>query len=704
MRRLTRADIVTVSALIAAGALGIGFAFMEYWLGVVIILCVVVTGSAFFVFTGRHGFRKLLRASAPAPATSVSSAPQVPPRPQRAARPVSETERIPTLSIVMPVYNVAPYLESALLSVLYQEFQDFELIVIDDASTDASAAIIDMYAELDSRIRVLALTHNSLGGAGVPSNMGIHAARGKYLGFADSDDVVMRGAFARLVEIAEREDADLVIGSFTTFSDEDRVVSPAYDLPRVTEIPRDQLISATSNPELLELSPVPWRKLYKRSFLQKFNIEYPEGDYFFEDNPLHWSVLSLADRVVLTDEIVSQHRMGREGQTMGSMEHRKGAFAHHLTTALQSVLRTSGERREALLAAYIDRLYGSRWVIRQQNHPGAQAMLARRFATLFDRAVAAGARIPLAMRRTVGSYRGSYPAHDLTVVVNAYSCSSKIKRTLDSILSIRRLNCDILIVDDGSTDNTLAVLREYESAHANVHVFTQPHRGRGRARNSVIPLITGTYALFIEAGDLINAEPLVACVREADQQAFDLMFVENHETHTSSPAPEHRDHATTSAHASIKALPHQDAAEQMPVAWNRLVRSAFLHDANIFFGGSPVYGDILFHWQTVASASTIGHAPLSVVTTTKFTRVRIADELVATRGDALHDALWFTHRRVSAVARYRALHSAWVQFASGVLTATKAQLPMDLRETFDAQSSALMNDFARYDAVTETDA
>lgn len=206
------------------------------------------------------------------------------------------SDNAPLLSIVMPVFNVAPYLDTAIQSVLTQDFQDFELIVVDDASTDNGRRVLEMHQSLDNRIRLIGLDHNTLGGAGVPSNLGIRAARGKYIGFVDSDDWVTKGAFAKLVELAESHNADLVVGDFRTFDENERSVSDAYDAGRWRNIPLEQVISASTHPDLMRLSPVPWRKLYRRDFVQANQVLYPEGDYFYEDNPLHWHVLSRRPR------------------------------------------------------------------------------------------------------------------------------------------------------------------------------------------------------------------------------------------------------------------------------------------------------------------------------------------------------------------------------------------------------------------------
>ena len=95
------------------------------------------------------------------------------------------------ISVIVPVYNVAAYLPECLDSILSQDYDKLEVILIDDGSTDDSGTICDDYARRDSRIRVI---HQKNGGAAAAKNAGLRAATGEYLSFADSDDFLEPGA------------------------------------------------------------------------------------------------------------------------------------------------------------------------------------------------------------------------------------------------------------------------------------------------------------------------------------------------------------------------------------------------------------------------------------------------------------------------------------------------------------------------------
>ncbi len=111
------------------------------------------------------------------------------------------------LSIIIPVYNVAIWLPQTVDNVLAQTFRDFELILVDDGATDGSAEICDSYAQRDSRVRVI---HQKNAGVSAARNVGVAHAKGQYIGFIDSDDIVEMDMYQVLMGWAERYDADVV--------------------------------------------------------------------------------------------------------------------------------------------------------------------------------------------------------------------------------------------------------------------------------------------------------------------------------------------------------------------------------------------------------------------------------------------------------------------------------------------------------------
>ncbi|KAL6632798.1 nucleotide-diphospho-sugar transferase [Neocallimastix sp. 'constans'] len=112
------------------------------------------------------------------------------------------------LSIIVPVYNVSPYLDRCIKSILNQTFKDYEVIFVDDASTDNSLEILKKYKETDNRIKIIHLEINK--GAGAARNIGMDIAEGEFIGFVDSDDYIDEPFFETLMK--NSYDNDIVVG------------------------------------------------------------------------------------------------------------------------------------------------------------------------------------------------------------------------------------------------------------------------------------------------------------------------------------------------------------------------------------------------------------------------------------------------------------------------------------------------------------
>ena len=115
------------------------------------------------------------------------------------------------ISVIVPVYNVEPYLRECIESILGQTYRDFELILVNDGSTDDSGTICDEYAAQDTRIRVL---HQKNSGVSVARNVGLDSVQGEYITFVDSDDRVSKDYLAYLNDLIQIECADIACCDF----------------------------------------------------------------------------------------------------------------------------------------------------------------------------------------------------------------------------------------------------------------------------------------------------------------------------------------------------------------------------------------------------------------------------------------------------------------------------------------------------------
>jgi len=216
-------------------------------------------------------------------------------------------------SVVVPVYDVQAYLPECLDSVLGQSFADFELIAVDDASPDGSAAILDERALVDARVRVIHLPHNV--GLGPARQAGMELATGDYLLFLDSDDTLAEGALQRIESRLSRTgDPDVLVFDFArTYSDGAAVANPRSGL--LTAAGPD-VFTIEDRPDLVSLLMVVWNKAYCRSFVEANGFRFFAG--FYEDAPWTYSTLLAAERIAILDEVCVCYRQGRQGNILGS--------------------------------------------------------------------------------------------------------------------------------------------------------------------------------------------------------------------------------------------------------------------------------------------------------------------------------------------------------------------------------------------------
>ncbi|EUJ35027.1 putative glycosyl transferase family protein [Listeria weihenstephanensis FSL R9-0317] len=139
---------------------------------------------------------------------------------------------MPSISIILPVYNVAPYLEACLDSLVAQTYQDFDVIAVNDGSQDGSLAILEAYQAKLPQLRVISQQNQGLSAA---RNTGLKHVSGKYLYFLDSDDYLQHDMLARCFALAEQEQLDLVKFDAEPFTEDGVMTTNPYDSSAVLQ-------------------------------------------------------------------------------------------------------------------------------------------------------------------------------------------------------------------------------------------------------------------------------------------------------------------------------------------------------------------------------------------------------------------------------------------------------------------------------------
>ncbi len=213
--------------------------------------------------------------------------------------------------MIVPFYNVEKYLAACLDSILEQTTGDYEVILVDDGSPDGSRAIAESYVARDPRFR-LVIREN--GGLGAARNTGIQHARGRFLTFVDSDDLLPPNALAALRASARRTGSDIVVGAVERF-DSFRQWSPNW-VPELHTVRRDRIRIESFLPLLRNLYT--WNKLYRRDFWESQGLWFREG-VSYEDQPIVTQLLLRARGIDVIPDVVYHYRM-RDDQSSISQQ------------------------------------------------------------------------------------------------------------------------------------------------------------------------------------------------------------------------------------------------------------------------------------------------------------------------------------------------------------------------------------------------
>lgn len=222
---------------------------------------------------------------------------------------------MPKVSVIIPFHNVESYIEQCLDSVLNQTLKDIEVILVDDASGDNSAIIVEKFAKNDDRIKVLKLADRK--GQGYARNRAIEIATGEYIGFVDSDDFIKPEMFEKLYQTAVKSNLDITMCQAIEYDDvTGRYIESDYYSLEPLSIFKDKVFEPKDTKEfILDINVALWNKIYKTDYLRKIGEKFPEG-FIYEDLPFFFGTYLPAKKVQIVWEKFYVYRVRAKNSTM----------------------------------------------------------------------------------------------------------------------------------------------------------------------------------------------------------------------------------------------------------------------------------------------------------------------------------------------------------------------------------------------------
>ncbi len=489
----------------------------------------------------------------------------------------------PKVSVVVPIYGVEKYLRQCVDSILAQTLKDIEIILVDDGSPDACPRIVDEYAARDPRVVPVHQENRGLSGA---RNAGLDAARGEYVGFIDGDDWIEAEMFEKLYDAATANIADVVAcGIRCEFLCGGADVDQAY---------YDMKFSGkfAASPELLEKLDVSvCNKIFRRTLIERAGgaLRFPDGRNF-EDCEFFWRFFLRAQSIFCIQENLYhyvRHGSGIMKETM------TGANAHSVDAVLVcgNILRDllARERFDEFAFPFFLLLAGHYGLSARSGHPETDSetrkildlanykkfrrglperenwaweildgLAARKKFSLgkmilhtknckgVSRTFLFGIRIRKKRLPEVPAVVFASPQEPaaagtrpkISVVVPTYNAAAYLRQSLDALCGQTLRELEIVCVNDGSTDESEAILREYAERDPRVKIISKANGGYGSAVNVGIDAAEGEFLAVAEPDDYVAPDMFATLYAAAKENHVPLvkcdweLFWENAGTET----------------------------------------------------------------------------------------------------------------------------------------------------------------------------
>ena len=260
---------------------------------------------------------------------------------------------LPKVSVIVPVYKVEPFLKECIDSILSQKFKDFEILLIDDGSPDRCGEICDSFSEEDNRVTVI---HKNNQGLSAARNIGIELARGQFVTFIDSDDVVEEGYLEVLIQLIYRYGAEVAAcGSYVFDQTSSKTAKRSANYKPVIMSNREAVLSLYSR-KGARLPITAWGKMYKKELFEE--IRFPIGR-IHEDDFIVPLLMYKAQKVVWISSELYGYRM-RENSISHqrfSLKRYDGVRAEeecirYFNSVVETEIVQVAERRKKELIAY----------------------------------------------------------------------------------------------------------------------------------------------------------------------------------------------------------------------------------------------------------------------------------------------------------------------------------------------------------------
>ena len=512
----------------------------------------------------------------------------------------------PLVSIIIPVYNVEPYLKECLDSVVNQSYKNLEIILVDDGSTDNSGIMCDDYASGDERIKVI---HKKNEGLNYARKTGFENSTGEYISFLDSDDVIEKNFVKYLIQSIIGADAEIALCSYDNFALSPPMRNAELDFQIID---KEDVISAylTSSPLLGRLFlQTAHMKIYARKLIELVNWNITNYKVSEDEAMSSFIYASLTKNNIpiiknelylyrqrsgsLTDSIKKSYNNSINGKTINRYE--------FLENIKKLRLKLFGEEYEDEIYSWFSMnfiIYLQSIYISKESRPSKKDLFF--YNKDFEKIAKSHEKYPPwgiykeifnAIKESGNINTGFYGYMKenplVSVIIPVYNVESYLKECLDSVVNQSYKNLEIILVDDGSNDGSGAICDDYASGDERIKVIHKKNGGVSEARNLGIKESRGEYITFVDADDFIDSKAMENLVTNSKKYKTDITIGDRIIRHTNGYTINH----SAENIPRLKSFSINNTNEKMMFellahinsVWGKLYKKDFIIKNNIIF-------------------------------------------------------------------------------------------------------------------------
>lgn len=409
----------------------------------------------------------------------------------------------PKVSVIIPVYNVEQYLRECLNSVIKQTLKEIEIICVDDGSTDNSLDILKEYAEKDHRITII--TQKNLH-AGVARNAGLAIAKGEYLSFLDSDDFFELNMLEEMYKKAIDDGSDVVLCGNYVYD------SQAKKILKQNHINKKYVLSSPFSADdyddslFIICNPNPWNKLVKKELYVNSNVRF-ERFIRCNDFTCVCTILSIAKKISAIDEPYITYRTNQKYNVSAKRNKHVDCFLYAADKLEKNLKRLY--TYDTCHNTMVTRLSSSlRWELSVCSSEEASLLRTQAKNILSE-----------------NLYNELFEPK-VSVIIPIYNTEQYLSQCLDSIINQTLKEIEIICVNDGSTDNSLEILKKYSSIDNRIVIINQKNQGLSCSRNNAMKIAKGEYIQFVDSDDWLEPESLDLLYKKSKKLDLDMLCFE----------------------------------------------------------------------------------------------------------------------------------------------------------------------------------